>query len=237
MKFLPNVLALSALLFTLAGCEPPITPVADGGAACVVGGCSGQLCVAPGDDAVTTCEWRDEYACYQTAECTLQANGECGWTESDELMECLASASEPSEPSVPPPVDVPPSDDGDDDEPSDETGGPKGDDQDPGDETGDWKGDDDTGAPSTGSDEDPAPPDDPIPGEDPKDPSECVRGGCSGQLCVAADADPIFTTCEWRDEYACYDTATCEKQTNGGCGWTLTDDLATCLKSGGAASE
>lgn len=205
MKFLPNVLALSALLFTLAGCEPPITPVADGGAACVVGGCSGQLCVAPGDDAVTTCEWRDEYACYQTAECTLQANGECGWTKSDELMECLASASEPSDPSGAPPVDLPPSDD--------------------------------TGAPSTGSDEDPAPPDDPIPSEDPKDPSECVRGGCSGQLCVAADADPIFTTCEWREEYACYDTASCEKQTNGGCGWTLTDDLATCLKSGGAAAE
>lgn len=222
MKSLPNVLSLSALLFVFAGCEPPVTPVADGGApACMVGGCSGQLCVAPGDDAVTTCEWRDEYACYQTAECTLQANGECGWTQTDELTECLAAASEPSDPAP---------------DPADETDAPDSDDQDPADETGEsWQ--DDTGAPDTAGDEDPAPPGDEIPGDEPVDPSECVRGGCSGQLCVAADADPIFTTCEWREEYACYDTAACEKQTNGGCGWTMTDELATCLKSGGGAAE
>jgi hypothetical protein len=54
----------------------------------------------------------------------------------------------------------------------------------------------------------------------------CVKTGCSGQIC--ADQD-MFSTCEWRDEYACYQTATCERQANGQCGWTQTPALTSCL--------
>lgn len=57
---------------------------------CHVGGCSGQLCVGPGEPDVTTCEFREEYACYQTATCERQANGSCGWTPTPELDACLA---------------------------------------------------------------------------------------------------------------------------------------------------
>lgn len=65
--------------------------------------------------------------------------------------------------------------------------------------------------------------------------AECVPAGCSGQLCVDADeAGNIVTTCEWREEYGCYDTATCERQTNGECDWTQTPELTSCL---GAASS
>lgn len=60
---------------------------------CYVGGCSGQLCTdAPG--AISTCEWREEYACYQEpfARCEQQQDGECGWTPTEELRECLNDA-------------------------------------------------------------------------------------------------------------------------------------------------
>lgn len=63
------------------------------------------------------------------------------------------------------------------------------------------------------------------------DPSiKCVVDGCSGQLCVEERGDGI-STCEWRDEYACYKTARCERQQNGLCGWTQTVELDSCLKN------
>lgn len=61
--------------------------VAPAAPACVVTGCSGQVCAA--EDTITTCEWLPEYACYATATCELQAYGSCGWTETFELETCL----------------------------------------------------------------------------------------------------------------------------------------------------
>jgi hypothetical protein len=69
----------------------PTKPVA--GAGCVIGGCSSQLCVDAGKgDVATTCEWTEAYACYQTAQCEKQATGQCGWTETKELNQCLLNA-------------------------------------------------------------------------------------------------------------------------------------------------
>lgn len=76
------------------GGDPEPDPVGDGsgGAGCVKGGCSGTVCEDDGGEPMmTTCEWREEYACYQTAACERQADGACGWTQSDELTACLAS--------------------------------------------------------------------------------------------------------------------------------------------------
>jgi hypothetical protein len=56
--------------------------------------------------------------------------------------------------------------------------------------------------------------------------SQCRPTGCSRHLC--ADEE-LATTCEWRGEYACYQTARCERQTDGKCGWTMDDALASCL--------
>ncbi|HRH93893.1 MAG TPA: S-layer homology domain-containing protein [Candidatus Peribacteria bacterium] len=58
---------------------------------CVVSGCSGQLCVEEGADPMTTCEYRDEYACYKTAKCGRQQDGQCGWTQDAVLSACLAN--------------------------------------------------------------------------------------------------------------------------------------------------
>jgi len=69
---------------------PPVivapTPVAP--KTCYVGGCSGQIC-SENPDVISTCEWRESYACYQTATCELQQTGECGWTETPALNSCL----------------------------------------------------------------------------------------------------------------------------------------------------
>ena len=55
----------------------------------------------------------------------------------------------------------------------------------------------------------------------------CKKTGCSSQVC--ADQD-VITTCEWRREYECYRKATCERQSNGECGWTQTPELRACLR-------
>ncbi len=59
----------------------------------------------------------------------------------------------------------------------------------------------------------------------------CIRGGCSGQLCVAQVPlqEQLATTCEMKPEYACYQKATCEIQPDGTCGFTQTEELRTCL--------
>lgn len=57
---------------------------------------------------------------------------------------------------------------------------------------------------------------------------KCFVGGCSSQLCT--DRDDIASTCEWLEEYACFRTATCERQADGACGWTETPELRACLE-------
>ena len=63
---------------------------------------------------------------------------------------------------------------------------------------------------------------------------QCIIGGCSGQLCVDESEGNIFSTCEWREEYACYRTARCERQSDRKCGWTPTSELIGCLRSSGS---
>ena len=56
----------------------------------------------------------------------------------------------------------------------------------------------------------------------------CRIGGCSGELCIGPD-DGGISICVWREEFACYDGATCERQADGACGWTMTPELTACL--------
>jgi hypothetical protein len=72
----------------------------EGAAMCQVGGCSRQLClpIGMGDGMASTCEWRDEYACYRGARCEVQGDGMCGWTRTDELERCLEAPPPMSEP-------------------------------------------------------------------------------------------------------------------------------------------
>ncbi|MDB5245229.1 MAG: hypothetical protein JWN90_334 [Parcubacteria group bacterium] len=57
----------------------------------------------------------------------------------------------------------------------------------------------------------------------------CYVGGCSSELC--SEAPGAVSSCIYRSEYACYKTATCERQTTGKCGWTQSNELLTCLQT------
>ncbi len=56
----------------------------------------------------------------------------------------------------------------------------------------------------------------------------CIRTGCSGIIC--ADEE-MMSTCEWKEEYECYKTARCERQSDGKCGFTKTPELTACIAS------
>ena len=70
--------------------EPPAntTPNADD---CLKSGCSGTVCVEPGKEVVTTCEYKPEYGCYKEGVCERQGDGSCAWTQSPSLTACLAN--------------------------------------------------------------------------------------------------------------------------------------------------
>lgn len=64
----------------------------------------------------------------------------------------------------------------------------------------------------------------------------CLVTGCSGQVCASED---VATDCSYREDYACYSAARCERQADGACGWTETEELRSCLEgfAGDAGSE
>jgi hypothetical protein len=57
----------------------------------------------------------------------------------------------------------------------------------------------------------------------------CKRAGCSSQLCVESSAPDMATTCEYREIYGCYQKATCERQSDGKCGFTQDQTLTDCI--------
>lgn len=57
-------------------------------------------------------------------------------------------------------------------------------------------------------------------------PKACKRTGCGGEIC--ADED-VVSLCKLVPEAICYQNATCERQLNGECGWTQTEELQSCL--------
>lgn len=54
----------------------------------------------------------------------------------------------------------------------------------------------------------------------------CRPTGCSGTVCSDQD---MFTTCEFKPEYACYRSAICERGADGKCAWRDTPELKSCL--------
>jgi hypothetical protein len=57
----------------------------------------------------------------------------------------------------------------------------------------------------------------------------CKPSGCSGQICSDKD---MISTCEWREQYACYQKlGICERGADGACGWRDTNELEACLES------
>ena len=59
--------------------------------------------------------------------------------------------------------------------------------------------------------------------------TDCVVGGCSGTVCQSKDAEPIFTTCEYKDEYACYEAIDCGCVADK-CQWEKTSAFEQCVQ-------
>lgn len=59
--------------------------------------------------------------------------------------------------------------------------------------------------------------------------NDCITGGCSGTICQSKDSEPIFTTCEYLPEYACYKETRCGC-VNGKCGWDKTTEFDRCVE-------
>jgi eight-cysteine-cluster-containing protein len=75
-----------------AACEEAPAPECDSDADCGRTGCSGQICAA--QSVITTCEFREEFACFQdpaVTTCGCSA-GRCGFTPTPELDACLEAA-------------------------------------------------------------------------------------------------------------------------------------------------
>ena len=66
--------------------EGPSTATA--GEGCYIGGCSQEVC-SDEPDVASTCEYRPENSCFKSARCEKQSNGQCGWTQSTALAQCL----------------------------------------------------------------------------------------------------------------------------------------------------
>ena len=57
---------------------------------CMKTGCSSQVC--SDEEVMTTCEFKPEYECYRKAACERQKSGDCGFTQTPELVACLKRA-------------------------------------------------------------------------------------------------------------------------------------------------
>ncbi|AUX24305.1 uncharacterized protein SOCEGT47_048420 [Sorangium cellulosum] len=95
-----------ALLAAMAGCDPgpagadadaaetgredvgesSAAAIATGG--CMVTGCGGQVC--SDRPVMTTCEWSEFHACYQSyGICSRDVLGQCRWEPTPSLLACL----------------------------------------------------------------------------------------------------------------------------------------------------
>lgn len=112
VRFFLFVIALSALSVLMMGCaarvpvndmisvsptgdypsSQPSSPECADDSDCRIGGCSRTVCHAKSDDPiVTTCEWREEYSCYQQAACVCMG-GKCGWKGDSAFDSCIIGA-------------------------------------------------------------------------------------------------------------------------------------------------
>lgn len=59
----------------------------------------------------------------------------------------------------------------------------------------------------------------------------CKIGGCNSEVCLNETDEVAVTACVFLEKYKCYQKATCDKQSDGNCDWTLDRVLNSCLSS------
>src|SRR3989344_2754263 len=86
-----TLLGLLIVLVIVAGVLPALSNIAKQKRGVSIESFSESAAAGGG---MSTCEFRPEYGCYKEASCEPQANGECGWTQSNELRQCLQNPPE-----------------------------------------------------------------------------------------------------------------------------------------------
>ena len=56
---------------------------------CIISGCNREICAE--EEMSSICVYNEKFACYKTAVCETQMDGNCGWTMTADLKECLGS--------------------------------------------------------------------------------------------------------------------------------------------------
>jgi|TARA_B100002003_G_C14020429_1_gene492082 eight-cysteine-cluster-containing protein len=72
-------------------------------------------------------------------------------------------------------------------------------------------------------------PEEPNPDAECQTDADCMTSGCSSTVCKKANDNPSYTTCEWKEEYACYRQITCGCN-QGKCNWQETEEFKTCIQ-------
>ncbi len=61
--------------------------------------------------------------------------------------------------------------------------------------------------------------------------ADCVIAGCENNLCVESGED-LLDECDYADRLDCDTRGICERQPDGVCGWTQTEEVVHCKKFG-----
>jgi hypothetical protein len=69
-------------------CDWEILVCSEEASDCVVAGCEDNLCVESGTDILDECEYGDLLECEIRGICERQEDGECGFTETEEVLRC-----------------------------------------------------------------------------------------------------------------------------------------------------
>ncbi|OGM15067.1 hypothetical protein A3D84_02270 [Candidatus Woesebacteria bacterium RIFCSPHIGHO2_02_FULL_42_20] len=81
---------LSFLAFVNLSSAVEVKPLPVTVSVCIVGGCSGELCVDETRGPMESiCLYREEYSCLKYAKCEVQSTGVCGWTYGLEYTLCV----------------------------------------------------------------------------------------------------------------------------------------------------
>lgn len=55
----------------------------------------------------------------------------------------------------------------------------------------------------------------------------CKISGCNGEICSDQN---LVSACVFRPQNICFKTARCERQSDGSCDWTPTEELTRCIQ-------
>ncbi len=68
-----------------------------------------------------------------------------------------------------------------------------------------------------------------VPENECNDDSDCITGGCSGEICQSKNTEPIASICIYKEWFKCLDLTSCGCF-EGKCGWKKNNDFLMCME-------